>query len=96
MIKIWKRVLDHKNESLFIQIPFHNESYRNGFMSGRYAFIDYRIATFAIKAFLCGYYPFISIHSATKIENQKPLALSFSRNRTDLKYLSLIYRTNHW
>jgi len=96
MVKILKKIVDHQNESLFVHIPFEIESYRNGFMNGRYAFIDFKVTTLSVKVILCGYNPLISIHVAEKVENQKPLALSFSKNINHQKYLTLISKTNNW
>jgi len=96
MLKILSRIVDHENESLIFKVTFHNEAYRNRFMSGRYAYMDMRVGLLLVKTILCHYNPFNSIHIAKKVENMKPLTLALSRNRSDQQYITLISRTNNW
>jgi hypothetical protein len=48
------------------------------------------------KAVLCGYNPYLFIHTAKNVENQKPLAFTFSKTRNDEQFLILISRINKW
>jgi len=96
MLKLLKRILDHPNESIITKMPFDMESYRNGFMRGRFAFVELRVGILPAKAVLCKYNPLISIHVAKKVENEKPLALIFSKTRTDKWFQNLISLSNKW
>jgi hypothetical protein len=48
------------------------------------------------KAVLCGYNPYLFIHTAKNVENQKPLAFAFSKTRNDEQFLILVSRINKW
>jgi hypothetical protein len=48
------------------------------------------------KAVLCGYNPYLLIHTAKNVENQKPLAITFSKTRNDEQFLIMISRINKW
>jgi hypothetical protein len=44
------------------------------------------------KAVLCGNNPYLLIHTAKNVENQKSLAIAFSKTRNDEQFLILISR----
>jgi hypothetical protein len=48
------------------------------------------------KAVLCGYNPYLLIHTAKNVENQKFLAISYSKTRNDEQFLILISTINKW